>query len=139
MADTAPTGLGRAAVFVAACSTAVHLTLAMQALHHSAPASLLLVLMAGACLTCAPALWRGGGLRSWMTMLGLTGAMLFMHLQLCFDCGPMVHQAYESQGGLATHLVGKGLGSVAVWLMLTEMTLAVKAVVRVLVRRAKVA
>jgi hypothetical protein len=123
-------GFGRAAVGLIAGSTAVHLTLAERAV--STEALLLLVAMAGACLACVPALWRGGSLHSWMTMLGLTGAMLFAHLELCFACGPSIHAESELGLGLGTHLFGQGLSSLALWLMAAEMALAAAAVVRLL-------
>lgn len=119
-------GSGRLAVVLAASSTAVHLSLAGRAT--STDAFLALVAMGGACLVCVPSLWRGGSLHSWMTMLGLTGAMLFAHLELCFSCGTSVH----GDSSLANHLFLQGLGSAALWLMLGEMTLAGTAVVRLL-------
>jgi hypothetical protein len=113
-------------VALVACSTVVHLTLAERAT--SAEARTLLVVMGAACLACVPSLWRGGSLHSWMTMLGLSGAMLFAHLELCFACGPMVHDASDLNVGMATQLFGQGLASLALWLMVAEMAVAVTAV-----------
>ena len=87
--------------------------------------AVLLVVMAAACLSCAPMLLRGGDIRAWLTMLGLTGGLLYTHAQLCFDCGPALH---EQTAGFLDHLVGTGaastLGSLALWLMLAEMAVA---------------
>jgi hypothetical protein len=115
---------GRVAVTLIACSTAVHLTLADRAVNPEA--FILLIAMAVACLACAPQLWRGGSTRSWMTMLALTGFMLFAQFEFCFSCGPAVHE----ESSLGTHLFGQGLGSIAIWLMAAEMALATTAVVR---------
>ena len=129
---TAMRDVGRPAVALIGASAAVHLALAERAV--SLEATLLLVAMAVACLACVPSLWRGGSLHSWMTMLGLTGAMLYGHLEFCFACGPEVHDAAELHLGLGTHLFGQGLGSLALWLMAAEMALAVVAILGLLVR-----
>lgn len=119
-------GSARLALALAASSTAVHLVLAGRA--PSTEASLALVVMGVACLACAPSFWRGGSLHSWMTMLGLAGAMLVAHLEFCFSCGSSVH----GDPSLSNHLFSQGLGSVALWLTLAEMTLAGNVVVRLL-------
>jgi hypothetical protein len=112
----------------------VHAVLAAGAWDRSPVAAGFLVAMAAACLTCTPSLWRGGALHSWMTMLGLAGVMLFVHWDLCFACGSTVHAASDLDVGVATHLFGQGLGSLALWLMVAEMAVAVVAIVRQLSR-----
>ncbi len=78
--------------------------------------------MATACLTCARPLWRGGSLHAWMTMVGLTGVMVYAHSSLCFACGPEIH---DSAGR-------SGLSTVALVIMAAELALSTAAVIRVL-------
>lgn len=125
--------LGRVAATVALVSASAHLTLSAQAFARSPETSALLVLMAVGCLPCVPALWRGADVRAWLMMLGLTGAMLYAHLEFCFDCGPAVH-VNAAEAGLVHHLHGHGPGAVAVWLMLLELGLAASAVLTALNR-----
>lgn len=117
--------LGRAAVGLAAGSAATHVVLARDAMERSPLTAGLLVVMAAACLSCAPMLIRGKDIRAWLTMLGLTGVLLFAHAQLCFDCGPELH---GHTAGFLDHLFGTGgsttLGSLALWLMLAELAVA---------------
>lgn len=117
--------LGRIAIVVAAGSASIHVALALETADRSRPTAVLLVVMAVACLSCTPMLLRGADVRTWLTMLGLTGALLYTHVQLCFDCGPALH---EQTAGFLEHLVGAGAastaGSLALWLMLAELVVA---------------
>lgn len=128
--------LGRLVVVLALCSAAVHITLAVQTAGRSLTTTLLLAAMAGLCMVCLPALWRGGSVHAWMSMLGLTGVMLYVHLEFCLACGPAIHDVAELHLGLAAMFFEQGLGSLALWLMTAEMALAVIAVLGLLVRTA---
>lgn len=127
--------LGAAAVALAAASAATHVVLAREAMERSPVTAVLLVAMAVACVSCAPMLLRGGDLRAWLTMLGLPAVLLCTHAQLCFDCGPAVH---EQTAGLLDHLAGTGaastLGSLALWLMLAELAVATAGALSLLTR-----
>lgn len=124
--------VGRGAVLILIASALLHLSLASQSVERSPGAAVALAGMGVACLICLPSLWAGGSLRTWMTMLGLTGAMLLAHWEFCFACGPEVHQDAGLHQGPATRLFGQGLASLALWLMVAEMALAATAVVRLL-------
>jgi hypothetical protein len=112
--------LGRPVVGLIVVSSTVHLVLAWQA--PNVGARLALVAMAAACLGCARHLWRGGSVHAWMTMVGLTGVMVYAHWSLCFACGPEVH-----------HSAGRsGLSTVALVLMAAELALSTAAVLHLL-------
>lgn len=137
MAENRPpqgTALGRLAVALAGCSAAVHLALANQALDHSPSTAALLLVMAGACLVCAPSLWSGGKVHTWLTMLGVTGAMLYLHWTVCFMCGPTVHEVSNQHESALSHFTSDGLGSVAIWLMAAEILISSAALIRLLSR-----
>lgn len=112
--------LGRVAVVLIVASGALHLVLAADAPNPWANA--LLVMMAAACLGCARSLWRGGSLRSWTTMLGLTGVMIAVHWSLCLTCGPHLHHV-EVHGGPAV---------LALVLMAAELVVASVAVLKLM-------
>jgi hypothetical protein len=113
-------GAGRLAIGLGLVSAAVHGVLAVNAWERSAVTAAILVVMAVACLACAPSLWRGGSVHTWMTMVGLSGVMLFAHWQLCFACGPEVHHS-AGRGGLVITVL---------CLMAAEMALASASVLR---------
>lgn len=117
------TTTGRTAVCLSLITAGVHGVLAAEAWSQSTTTALLLVGMAAVCLTCTPSLWRGGSLHSWMTMLGLTGVMLYAHWAFCFACGPAVHESYAGRSNLS---------GLALVLMAAEIAVATAAVVRLL-------
>ena len=118
-----PTAAGRTAVGLSVTTAGVHGALAAHAWSQSTTTSLLMAAMAVVCLTCVPSLWRGGSLHSWMTMLGLSGVMLYAHWAFCFACGPAVHESSTGRSGLSV---------LALLLMAAEIALSSAVVTRFL-------
>ena len=105
--------LGRVAAVLALASAAVHLLL----LDASSLDSLVMVLMAAACLPCAWHLWRSPSASVWRVTALVDGAMLVLHAQMLGGSagGSMasMHHA-DSPGGL----MWLGLGLVGAQLAL---------------------
>ena len=88
--------LGRVAAALAACSAAVHLLL----LDTAELGSLLMVLMALACLPCAWHLWRHPTLAVWGTTAVVDATMLLLHAQMLAGVTHHAHGAASATGTL---------------------------------------
>jgi hypothetical protein len=104
--------LGRVAAVLALASALVHLLL----LDTSSLDSLVMVLMAAACLPCAWHLWRSPSASVWRFTALVDGAMLVLHAQML--SAPSMDMPGMSHGGPAGGLMWLGLGLVGAQLAL---------------------
>src|SRR4051795_6614861 len=102
--------LGKVAAGFAVASAVVHLLL----LDAASLGSLLMVVMALACLPCAWHLWRHPTPAVWATTAVVDAAMLLLHAQMLADVTHSAHHASSPAGGL----MWTGLGLVTSQLVL---------------------
>jgi hypothetical protein len=111
--------LGRVAAALALASALVHLLL----LDAASLGSLVMVLMAAACLPCAWHLWRSPSASVWGFTALVDGAMLVLHAQML--SAPSMDMPGMSHAGSAGGLMWLGLALVG-----SQLALAAEATVR---------
>src|SRR5689334_9388540 len=87
--------LGRVAAPLMPASAVVHVLL----LDAASLGSILMALMAAACLPCAWQLWRNATARAWRFVAAMEGTMLVLHLQM-IDGGRSAVDAYHAMPGM---------------------------------------